>query len=101
MFGVCRQSQLVEKAVNELVGTLRSRLKPSESVNLTAEEAYTCLFPDHKHKKARCQECQPCCYYALLNHFTLRNSEALVKSEYQAGVARIPQPQLTPYDLLT
>ncbi|KAK3724620.1 hypothetical protein RRG08_041104 [Elysia crispata] len=73
------QSQLVESAVTELVDTLKANLLPEERVGLSAEEGYPCAQPDHKNKKQRCQECQPCCYYSLLNYFTQRNTEALVK----------------------
>ena len=75
----CRQSQLIENAVCDLVNTLKANLRPQEQVNLTAEEGYSCVHPDAKHKKQRCQECQPCCYYTMLNHFTQRNTDALVK----------------------
>ncbi|XP_021362874.1 dynein heavy chain 5, axonemal-like isoform X1 [Mizuhopecten yessoensis] len=73
------QSQLVEKAVYELTETLRMTLPESIRENLNPEEGYSCAQPDPKNKKQRCQECQPCSYYALLNHFTQRNTEALVK----------------------
>ena len=76
------QSQLVESAVTELVDTLKANLLDEERVGLSAEEGYPCAQPDHKNKKQRCQECQPCCYYSLLNYFTQRNTEALVKCEY-------------------
>ncbi|XP_076466904.1 dynein axonemal heavy chain 5-like [Babylonia areolata] len=73
------QSELVERSVMELVDTLREALKPEQRKNLTAEEGYACVQPDTKNKKQRCQDCQPCCYYSLLNYFTQRNTEALVK----------------------
>lgn len=76
---LCSQSELVERSVTELVDTLRSGLSPEQRVNLTADEGYACVQPDTKNKKQRCQDCQPCCYYSLLNYFTQRNTEALVK----------------------
>ena len=75
------QSHLVEKAVYELVDTLKAGLSEKDSANLTPEEGYACYMPDHKNKKQRCQECIACAYYALLNYFTQRNTEALVKGE--------------------
>ena len=76
------QSELVERSVMELVDTLRNALSPEQRVNLTAEEGYACIQPDTKNKKQRCGDCQPCCYYSLLNYFTQRNTEALVKCQY-------------------
>jgi dynein heavy chain len=76
---LCRQSKLVEIAVYDMVDTLKSNLSESQQANLSPEVGYACTQPDTKNKKQRCQECQPCSYYALLNYFTQRNSEALVK----------------------
>ncbi|XP_046353935.2 dynein axonemal heavy chain 5-like isoform X1 [Haliotis rufescens] len=73
------QSQLVEKSVNELVSTLKGKLLPEERTHLSPDDGYACVQPDTKNKKQRCQECQPCSYYSLLNYFTQRNTEALVK----------------------
>ena len=73
------QSKLVEIAVYDMVDTLKSNLSESQQANLSPEVGYACTQPDTKNKKQRCQECQPCSYYALLNYFTQRNSEALVK----------------------
>ncbi|XP_070190341.1 dynein axonemal heavy chain 5-like isoform X2 [Littorina saxatilis] len=73
------QSELVERSVMELVDTLRRTLPAEQQVNLTSEDGYACVMPDTKNKKQRCQDCQPCCYYSLLNYFTQRNTEALVK----------------------
>ena len=73
------QSHLVEKAVYELVDTLKAGLADGDKKVLTAEEGYACLMPDHKNKKQRCQDCIACSYYTLLNYFTQRNTEALVK----------------------
>ena len=69
----------MEKAVYELVDTLKAGLSDNDRKNLTAEEGYACLQPDHKNKKQRCQDCIACSYYMLLNYFTQRNTEALVK----------------------
>ncbi|CAH1798803.1 unnamed protein product, partial [Owenia fusiformis] len=75
-----KQSQLVEKAMNDLIHTFKSHIDEKDQVNLSAEEGYTCIHPDSKHKKQRCLECQPCSYYTLLNNFTQRNTDALIKS---------------------
>ncbi|XP_064627182.1 dynein axonemal heavy chain 5-like isoform X2 [Lineus longissimus] len=75
-----KQSQLVEKSVDELVALLKSHLHENEMTNLSEEEGYTCVQPDTKNKKQRCQECQPCSYYAMLNYFCQKNTDALVKS---------------------
>ena len=69
----------MEKAVYELVDTLKAGLADNDKKVLTAEEGYACLMPDHKNKKQRCQDCIACSYYTLLNYFTQRNTEALVK----------------------
>ena len=73
------QSHLVEKAVYDLVAQLQSGLEEADRNNLTPEEGYQCYAPDMKNKKARCQECIACSYFALLNYFTQRNTESLVK----------------------
>ncbi|KAI8792083.1 dynein heavy chain 5, axonemal [Biomphalaria glabrata] len=73
------QSQLVEKAVNELVDTLKAHLPVEERVGISADEGYQCVQPDTKNKKLRCQECLPCSYYTFLNIYTQKNTEALVK----------------------
>lgn len=78
-YGIFSQSELVERSVMELVDTLRRTLPAEQQVNLTSEDSYACVMPDTKNKKQRCQDCQPCCYYSLLNYFTQRNTEALVK----------------------
>ncbi|XP_023932721.1 dynein heavy chain 5, axonemal [Lingula anatina] len=74
-----KQSQLVESSVNDLVETLKMNLAPKDRVNLSPEESYACSSPDPKHKKQRCLECQPCSYYQLLNNFTQKNTDALIK----------------------
>ncbi|XP_074645893.1 dynein axonemal heavy chain 5-like [Tubulanus polymorphus] len=74
-----KQSQRVESAVNELVDLLKSHLKENELKNLSPDEFYACSNPDPKHKKQRCQDCQPCCYYQMMNHFTQKNTDSLVK----------------------
>ncbi|KAL5009929.1 hypothetical protein ScPMuIL_012234 [Solemya velum] len=73
------QSQLVEKAVYEIIELLSSVLDEKDKVGLSAEEGYACAHPESKSKKQRCQECQPCSHYGMLNYFTQRNTEALVK----------------------
>lgn len=73
------QSHLVETAVYDLVHQLQTGLSEEDQANLTAEEGYQCYSPDVKNKKSRCQECIACSYYTLLNYFTQRNTEALVK----------------------
>ena len=65
----------------DLVHTLQAGLSEDDKENLSQEEGYACYSPDTKNKKARCQECIACSYYALLNHFTQRNTEALVKGK--------------------
>jgi dynein heavy chain len=69
----------VETAVYDLVKQLQSGLPEEDKKNLTAEEGYQCYTPDTKNKKSRCQECIACSFYSLLNYFTQRNTEALVK----------------------
>lgn len=61
----------------DLVNLLKSNLTEDEKVNLSAEEYYACTNLDAK--KQRCQECQPCSYYTMLNMVTQKNTEALVK----------------------
>lgn len=61
----------------DLVNLLKSNLTDEEKMNLSAEEHYACTNLDAK--KQRCQECQPCSYYAMLNMVTQKNTEALVK----------------------
>ena len=82
------QSHLVEKAVYELVDTLKAGLADGDKKVLCAEEGYACLMPDHKNKKQRCQDCIACSYYTLLNYFTQRNTEALVKGNSLSQSAR-------------
>lgn len=72
-------SKLVEKSVNELVGLLKSNLKDADREEINTGNNYMCSSPDNKHKNQRCQECQPCCYYAMLSSFTQRNTDALIK----------------------
>lgn len=57
------QSQLVEKAVYELVDTMKGNLNAKEKAALAEGEGTS----------------ETDCYYALLNYFTQRNTEALVK----------------------
>lgn len=57
------QSQLVEKAVYELVDTMKGNLNAKEKAALEEGEGSS----------------ETDCYYALLNYFTQRNTEALVK----------------------
>ncbi|XP_053396215.1 dynein axonemal heavy chain 5-like isoform X3 [Mercenaria mercenaria] len=76
---LANQSHLVETAVYDLVNQLQSGLSDTDKQNLTSEEGYQCYSPDTKNKKSRCQECIACSYYSLLNYFTQRNTEALVK----------------------
>lgn len=57
------QSQLVEKAVYELVDTMKGNLNAKEKAALAEGEGAS----------------ETDCYYALLNYFTQRNTEALVK----------------------
>lgn len=57
------QSQLVEKAVYELVDTMKGNLNAKEKAALAEGEGSS----------------ETDCYYALLNYFTQRNTEALVK----------------------
>ncbi|KAH3727100.1 hypothetical protein DPMN_053025, partial [Dreissena polymorpha] len=73
------QSHLVETAVYDLVSQLQAGLDEKERKALMSEESYQCYSPDTKNKKARCQECIACSYFQLLNYFTNRNTEALVK----------------------
>ena len=73
------QRVLVERSVNELVATLVDKLTPDECTNLSPQEGWACTLPDPKNKKQRCQECLPCYFCMLLNNFTQRNTEALVK----------------------
>lgn len=72
-----RQSSLVESAMYDLVNLLKNNLTEEEKIGLSAEEHYMCNNLDAK--KQRCQECQPCSYYAMLNMVTQKNTEALVK----------------------
>ena len=81
-----RQSALVESAMYDLVNLLKNNLTAEQKVGLSAEEHYTCNNLDAK--KQRCQECQPCSYYAMLNMVTQKNTEALVKCEYVLQVLR-------------
>ena len=83
-----RQSQLVESAMYDLVNLLKSNLTPEEKVGLSSEEYYTCKNPDAK--KQRCQECQPCSYYAMLNIVTQKNTEALVKCKFSLSLLPVP-----------
>ncbi|XP_052807224.1 dynein axonemal heavy chain 5-like isoform X2 [Mya arenaria] len=76
---LANQSHLVETAVYDLVAQLQAGLPEEDRKNLVPEEGYQCYQPDHKNKKARCQECIACSYFTLLNYFTQRNTEALVK----------------------
>lgn len=75
-----RQSSLVESAMYDLVNLLKSNLTPEELVGLSADEHYMCTNLDGK--KQRCQECQPCSYYAMLNMVTQKNTEAMVKCRW-------------------
>ncbi|VEL14429.1 unnamed protein product [Protopolystoma xenopodis] len=68
---------MVELAVNEIITSLKAHLPIDVAIALCAETGYACLSQDAK--KHRCMDCQPCAYYVLLNHFTQRNTEALVK----------------------
>ncbi|XP_034335195.2 dynein axonemal heavy chain 5 isoform X1 [Magallana gigas] len=60
---LANQSQLVEKAVYELVDTMKGNLNAKEKAALAEGEGTS----------------ETDCYYALLNYFTQRNTEALVK----------------------
>ena len=70
----------MQSAVYEMIDTLCAHLEEHERKNLDFKSGYECLNPDSK--KHRCQECQPCVYYAMLNFFTQRNTESLVKCEF-------------------
>ncbi|XP_033111994.1 dynein heavy chain 5, axonemal-like [Anneissia japonica] len=72
-----RQSGAVERAVQELVDTLKNSLQESELTNLY--ENYACMQPDSRNKKQRCMECLPCSYHAMLASFAQRNTDALIK----------------------
>lgn len=61
----------------DLVNLLKSNLTEEEKVGLSADEHYMCNNLDGKQQ--RCQECQPCSYYTMLNMVTQKNTEALVK----------------------
>ena len=93
------QSHLVEKAVYELVDTLKAGLADGDKKVLTAEEGYACLMPDHKNKKQRCQDCIACSYYTLLNYFTQRNTEALVKGICLSNIANFVPSFLDTFQL--
>ena len=62
----CRQSKLVESAVSELVDMLKSPLSAAELERMMPED----------------NAAEPDAYSVLLNTFTQRNTEALVKCEY-------------------
>lgn len=70
-----RQSQAVERAVQDLVDLLKSQLKEKEKANLSGH--YPCLHPDSKNK--RCLECIPCCFSTMLTSFNQKNTDALIK----------------------
>ena len=61
-----RQSKLVESAVSELVDMLKSPLSAAELERMMPED----------------NAAEPDAYSVLLNTFTQRNTEALVKCEY-------------------
>ena len=62
---VSRQSQLVEKAVDELISTLKDPL--------TEAEVFKVMQEDNNE--------QPDVYTVLLNTFTQRNTEAFVRCQ--------------------
>ncbi|XP_071819604.1 dynein axonemal heavy chain 5-like isoform X1 [Apostichopus japonicus] len=70
-----RQSQAVERAVQDLVDLLKSQLKEKEKANLSGH--YPCLHPDSKNK--RCLECIPCCFSTMLTSFNQKNTDSLIK----------------------
>ena len=77
---ILRQSQAVERAVQELVNLLKSHLKEARKANL--HDNYPCLTPDAKHKKQRCLECLPCSFYTMQGNFNQRNTDALIKCKF-------------------
>ena len=66
----CRLSQLVETAVDELVVLLKSPLSDDELKKMMPE-------PDNSQ-----QAPEPDAYTQVLNQFTQRNTEALVRCKY-------------------
>ncbi|CAH8594477.1 unnamed protein product [Schistosoma turkestanicum] len=71
------KSNLVEMAVNEMLDLIKADLDENQLRNLSAEEGYECI--SQEKRKGRCLECKPCIYFTLLNQFTQRNTDALVK----------------------
>ncbi|XP_071957073.1 dynein axonemal heavy chain 5-like [Antedon mediterranea] len=72
-----RQSGAVERAVQELVETLKSNLPENGRTSL--HDNYACVHPDSRNKKQRCLECLPCSYHTMMASFAQRNTEALIK----------------------
>ena len=65
-----RSSQLVEKSVDELIDLLKSPLSQAERDK---------MVPDQESSS---QPHEPDAYTLVLNYFTQRNTEALVKCRY-------------------
>ena len=76
LFSICtilppsRSSHLVEKSVDELLDLLKSSLTQAELDK---------LVPDHESSS---QPQEPDTYTLVLNYFTQRNTEALVKCRF-------------------
>jgi dynein heavy chain len=82
LFNDCRQSRLVESAVDLLLATLKGRLTSQDLCGLE-DEVYRCLIPEAKQVKgskgSRCWECMPCCYWNLVVFFNQKTIDAIVK----------------------
>ncbi|TPP55936.1 Dynein axonemal heavy chain 5 [Fasciola gigantica] len=69
-------SNSVERALNELIDLIKSRMDPTQASRLSAEEGYECTH--HEKRRGRCLECQPCQFFTFLGIYAQRNTEALV-----------------------
>ncbi|VDL99205.1 unnamed protein product [Schistocephalus solidus] len=69
-----RQSQSVETAVYDMVGTLTESLPEAEKTALSPRLGFVCTAG----KKQRCQECLSCAYNAMIYQISQRNTDALI-----------------------